>query len=327
MQAVTNEYINFWSKKLVVVNWLGGKCSKCGEANLIFLEFHHTRDKIRSLVKSNSSIDSPAFRKEMEKCIVLCRRCHQEEKCFRVNTRSKIKDSLLEHIGGNKCFMCGYRGKNTASLEFHHRDKATKKFSIGTVCRSSSVLRPIDEVIKEVEKCDVLCSNCHILCHQDNDKLQHNMGRIKEKADNYEFWKRKVKVDDEQLMQLFKSNKTVKEICEIMGLNGSTVSSALTRLGAPSRKRLLKEHVIKCIVCGDSFSVYGKSQLNTRRCCSVNCGKKMAGASKRPSKEDLLKKLSEMSGVQVAKFYNVDYSTVCRWKKGNRWFKKDGVLV
>lgn len=42
------------------------------------------------------------------------------------------------------------------SLHFDHRDPANKKFTIG-----ANTTRPLDEIVAEMEKCDVLCANCH----------------------------------------------------------------------------------------------------------------------------------------------------------------------
>jgi len=54
-----------------------------------------------------------------------------------------------------KCIKCGEN--HIACLEFHHRDPKQKEFSIaGAVSHSNK-----EKVIKELEKCDVLCANCH----------------------------------------------------------------------------------------------------------------------------------------------------------------------
>lgn len=42
-------------------------------------------------------------------------------------------------------------------LEFHHRDRATKMFVIGT----NVARKTIAALIAEIAKCDVLCANCH----------------------------------------------------------------------------------------------------------------------------------------------------------------------
>lgn len=82
---------------------------------------------------------------------------HQENVCnsCRVNIRRfKVKERCVEYKGG-KCSRCGYNRCITAS-EFHHTDKSKKEFSPGGHhCRSWSSL------VKELDKCILLCSNCH----------------------------------------------------------------------------------------------------------------------------------------------------------------------
>lgn len=46
-------------------------------------------------------------------------------------------------------------------MDFDHRPGENKCGVLGTMFASPSI--PIDELIKEVEKCDVVCSNCHRL--------------------------------------------------------------------------------------------------------------------------------------------------------------------
>ena len=56
---------------------------------------------------------------------------------------------------GGKCIECGY-DKCPAALEFHHTDPSKKEFGIGGGYNRSW------EVIKlELDKCVMLCSNCH----------------------------------------------------------------------------------------------------------------------------------------------------------------------
>ena len=72
--------------------------------------------------------------------------------------RRAIKQMLIERAGG-KCQRCGY-SKCVRALEFHHRNPLEKDFGI------SKILTKNIEVLKqEVDKCDLLCSNCHAEVH------------------------------------------------------------------------------------------------------------------------------------------------------------------
>ena len=65
---------------------------------------------------------------------------------------------------GGECQICGYKfdGKNQAAFDFHHRDSDTKEFNISKISKSSLTK---ERMLKESEKCDVLCAVCHRLTH------------------------------------------------------------------------------------------------------------------------------------------------------------------
>ena len=74
--------------------------------------------------------------------------------------RRAIKEMLIDYKGG-KCERCGYNKCNRA-LEFHHLNPQEKDFSI-----SKHINRNIEELKSEVDKCILLCSNCHAEVHQE----------------------------------------------------------------------------------------------------------------------------------------------------------------
>jgi hypothetical protein len=83
------------------------------------------------------------------------RRCHS---CNTRIRRYRAKLAAVE-LGGGKCNRCGWSG-DIAAYEFHHSDPSEKKFAIGSAANKSwSVIK------KEVEKCELLCSNCHRIEH------------------------------------------------------------------------------------------------------------------------------------------------------------------
>ena len=76
-----------WAIKL-----MGEKCLKCGSVDR--LEFHHTRDKLFDISKIlHRSI--AAIISELEKCELLCRRCHDEKR--------KTAHGSLRMYSGHKC--------------------------------------------------------------------------------------------------------------------------------------------------------------------------------------------------------------------------------
>jgi 5-methylcytosine-specific restriction endonuclease McrA len=69
--------------------------------------------------------------------------------------RRKIKTMAIAYKGG-ECQICGYK-KFQGALDLHHLDPRIKKFAIGDkgYTRSWAVVRA------ELDKCVLLCANCH----------------------------------------------------------------------------------------------------------------------------------------------------------------------
>ena len=67
--------------------------------------------------------------------------------------RRNLLDEIKLKTG---CIKCGYK-EHPVALDFDHIDSATKEFTIGTAYTSVSLKR----LYKEIEKCQVLCANCH----------------------------------------------------------------------------------------------------------------------------------------------------------------------
>ena len=83
-----------------------------------------------------------------------------------VSWRKRVKIELVKYKGG-KCEKCGY-DKCIDALCFHHKNPDEKDFTIGG--RSCS----FDNLKKEVDKCDLLCSNCHIEIHTELKVKENN---------------------------------------------------------------------------------------------------------------------------------------------------------
>ena len=85
-----------------------------------------------------------------------CKQCSIE----RTNDiRRNVKIALVEYKGG-KCEICGY-DKCKQALEFHHIDPNEKEFGIG----EKGYTRSIERVKEEVDKCLLVCANCHRELH------------------------------------------------------------------------------------------------------------------------------------------------------------------
>lgn len=72
--------------------------------------------------------------------------------------RGYNKKAQLVQIAGGKCLICGYN-KCQRALQFHHREPDLKMFEVN----ASTVTRcKWEDVLKEIEKCDLLCVRCHV---------------------------------------------------------------------------------------------------------------------------------------------------------------------
>lgn len=76
--------------------------------------------------------------------------------------RKAIKKRLVDYKGG-KCEKCGYCNCVSA-LQFHHNNPEEKDFSISTQLNLSNF--DIEIYYAEVDKCQLLCANCHAEEHE-----------------------------------------------------------------------------------------------------------------------------------------------------------------
>lgn len=75
--------------------------------------------------------------------------------CWQKRKKAKRKAKCVAYKGG-KCLKCGYN-KCHRAMGFHHRDPKTKSFGI-----SEGITNSWEILKKELDKCDLLCSNCHM---------------------------------------------------------------------------------------------------------------------------------------------------------------------
>ena len=71
--------------------------------------------------------------------------------------RRKLKQAEILERYGYSCESCGITEMRLGFFEFHHTDPKTKEREIGSMLNSAS----IEKINKELEKCVMLCPNCH----------------------------------------------------------------------------------------------------------------------------------------------------------------------
>lgn len=82
-----------------------------------------------------------------------CRSC--QNKYYVDRRRLEIKIKAIAYKGG-ECQSCGFKGA-ISCFDFHHLDPSTKSFSISDKPHT----RSWERTKKELDKCDLLCANCH----------------------------------------------------------------------------------------------------------------------------------------------------------------------
>jgi 5-methylcytosine-specific restriction endonuclease McrA len=82
-----------------------------------------------------------------------------------VNYKNNLKKQFIAYKGG-KCENCGYSKNCPTVYHFHHTDPSQKEFGISQAKRKYK-----EELVwTELDKCQLLCSNCHGEIH---DALYH----------------------------------------------------------------------------------------------------------------------------------------------------------
>jgi hypothetical protein len=104
--------------------------------------------------------------------LLTCTRCNREysydkrqghllnhcNSCVKNLQKQEIKEKCIVYKG-SKCIVCGY-DRCTRALQFHHLDPEIKLFAIG-----GNLLRKWSDVQAELDKCVLICGNCHAELH------------------------------------------------------------------------------------------------------------------------------------------------------------------
>ena len=76
--------------------------------------------------------------------------------------RTRVKKWFEEFKTTLKCIKCDEN--HPACLDFHHRDPSTKEYTVSFMLGGTF---SIESIKNEIEKCDILCANCHRKLHYD----------------------------------------------------------------------------------------------------------------------------------------------------------------
>jgi hypothetical protein len=83
--------------------------------------------------------------------------------------RRVAKVTFVNAIKAYRGCKCGV--KDPRCLQFDHRDPNSKLKGISTLVGGGWSLK---RVLEEVEKCDVICANCHMIKHYEDKAMNRN---------------------------------------------------------------------------------------------------------------------------------------------------------
>jgi len=77
---------------------------------------------------------------------------------YKINNNQVLKELSLQYLGGKKCYNCNANYLPTCCYDFHH-NKGFKEIEISKLIQQKTILD--NELKFELDKCIILCSNCH----------------------------------------------------------------------------------------------------------------------------------------------------------------------
>jgi hypothetical protein len=125
------------------------RCKGCGEL------------KMCDWLSSFTQTGKPEYRVRCKECHNALQRKRSKNRWAtivkkKVERQRIVKQKCVDYLGG-KCVRCGYN-KSIRALTFHHRDRKEKERCISLMIVNNS----FEKIQKELDKCDLVCFNCHM---------------------------------------------------------------------------------------------------------------------------------------------------------------------
>ena len=124
-------------------------------------ERQSTSQKHRRIRRSDCEVcQGPLSGRQTRFCSTECKNVFHQAYPHQKQRGLRRKIELVQRLGG-KCMKCGY-ANNLAALSFHHEEEDQKNHQLDMRSLSN---RRIEAVMREFEKCILLCANCHMETH------------------------------------------------------------------------------------------------------------------------------------------------------------------
>lgn len=130
-------------------------CRKCGETKPLS-EFNSGKDAFGKHLWCKSCVKS--YDRERHQQQAKKRRKQNKDR------RKELKEWFKDYKGQLECLVCGEN--HPATLVFHHRDPNDKDNVVSDMVRNGFSK---EKILKEIEKCDVLCANHHAIEHYNGE--------------------------------------------------------------------------------------------------------------------------------------------------------------
>ena len=146
------------------------QCSICGRVKdlLLFYQDKRSRDTFQSECKSchkkfkeESRRNNPErYKEQKNRDRNRSRLAHPGQHAAEEVRRAARARVFIAEMKGNTCTKCLGEFENTAKLHFHHRNPADKAFNVSKGVHLSRI-----KIQAEIEKCVVVCLDCHLDIH------------------------------------------------------------------------------------------------------------------------------------------------------------------
>ena len=220
-----------------------------------------------------------------------CKECRKDA-VLDIRRRNKIR--LVEYKGG-KCERCGY-DKCIDALEFHHLNPDEKDFGL-----SCGDTRSLEKLKSEVDKCIMVCANCHREIHAE-EREKNRIRKEKEKLERSKLYFETKHTDRKQ------SKKLVEEKLKLDNIK-SDINVGL------SKKEISKKYNVGLTTLRRFLSKNNLVYIESK-----------GGKLDNLNKDDFISSFKELgSFTSVGEKYEVSDKALQKWceRNGLPWRKKE----